>query len=173
MEADERLREVIAAAIAKHKSDLDATIREAANNLRALGDAEIDAICWRRGVAEFVHDKRHAMNMSIWANNRKMPGDPKVIAGRSETVSAVGTALSEYEFKLAGRILGDIYGNELDGLAASEEALSAGHTRNATLLRRLRAIVPDNKTVRQAVKPRKLKQLFVEVQLQRPDRLAG
>jgi hypothetical protein len=161
MNTKEVLRDCIAAAVAKHPSDMEAAIDEAARSVRAIGDDTIDAFLWRRGLAEQVYDLRHSQNRDL--RGSFMPSDPKVIAGNSETTSRVGLALAEYDKRIAGYTLGDLLGEQLIPLAETEDAIAAGHKENATLLRMLRPMVKDGKSVRECVSVRKLRAVFVRL----------
>lgn len=174
MEANEKLKAAIESAVEKHTDNLDAAIKCAARNVRKLEDAEIDVALWQRGLAEQVYDCRHNLNTALRASTR-IAGDPKVIAGNSATASRVGRALAEYKYEyfIAGQVLGDLLGEQLIGLAETEEAMADGHAFNSRLLRRLKPMVSDTKTVRQAISARKLKQIFVELQAGGGTKLAG
>ncbi len=108
-------------------------------------------------VLNLVHQERHHKN-----------GDLKEETNGREPVKR-GEATEEvyrdiYAYHVAGKILGDVQGAELEPLAQAEEAVAAGHQFKADLLRELSTMVGPEQTVREAVSERKLRALFKRLQ---------
>jgi hypothetical protein len=115
--------------------------------------------------AELIYEQRHSINIATKRANGDYGKPGKTIVGESKTIQSM------YErFFFGGQCLGDILGERLSGLAESEEAQAHGHGLNAALLNRLSKIVPEDKTVRQAVTEKKLRQLWNQVKKSLSDR---
>lgn len=141
----------------KHSDDIDAAVDAAMRRLCKLPNYTdlVDNLV-RSAVRHVVSDARHTMNVAMRRSNSEYGGPAKVVAG-----SAVNRVASDYyAYYIGGRTLGTIKGEELTDIAASESERANGHDFNARLCRSLAPLVPKDKTVRQCVKPGKLRTIF-------------
>lgn len=116
----------------------------------------------RFAIREIVYRFRHSMNVDI----RKQRGD---FGKPADVTLGTGAAnrVAQYvldQYSIDGRSLGGILGSELAALAKAESERANGHVFNATLCRKLAAIVPEDKTVREAVSNAKALALLRELQ---------
>jgi hypothetical protein len=135
---------------------------------------------------DIVHEARHHHNREIKRQSRREE-EVAVAACASSTGSAsergtrprpeprprINVAESQgvrstyiaYMTKLiAGRTVGSLYGSELEGIAMNERATASGYEFNARLLQRLRPLVPDGCTVREAISEEKLAAIWKDVE---------
>lgn len=111
----------------------------------------------RETILHKVYDSRHSINRTIRQANGQY-GGPAPIADLSPSVIAASTSL--YLFNIASKSLGELTGAELPAIAKAERAKAAGFRANARLCELLAPLVPKEKTVRQAVSEKKLRELF-------------
>lgn len=110
-----------------------------------------------------VHEFRHQQNIATWKEHGKYGGPAKVNVGASLAVQEVITSV--YAYAIAGKTLGSIFGGDLLDIAAGERAKADGHSANAKLCELLAPLVPKDKTVAEAVKETKLRELFRKASL--------
>jgi hypothetical protein len=104
---------------------------------------------------EAVYAHRHMENIRIKKEAGEYGGPAKVTGGGM----AAKVAQQCYEIVLAGRVLGDVTGEELDEMIDVEQQMVRGHTANVRLLKSLKPLVKPGQCVRNAVKPAKLLEL--------------
>jgi hypothetical protein len=110
---------------------------------------------------EIINDVRHEANVKLKRDAGVFGGPPKVNLGASPAIQQTYKEVKAwYEFCIAGRYLGAIRGGDLLGLAEIEMNQSMGHKVNGLLLRRLSAIVPADKRVRDVVPEAKIASLY-------------
>jgi hypothetical protein len=147
----------------KHGDDIRKAVATALVAIRKMPDyAEFSDALVRSAVQEFVYDARHRANIATRAAGGEYGGPSKVAAGSSAAVSRA--AASVYAYFIGGRTLGSIKGEELEAIAESEQAKAEGHGFNATLCETLAPLVPEGKTVKQAIGERKLRGIFQDTQ---------
>lgn len=148
--------EIIRKSADKHKTDIPAATSEAERKIRARPDfgSVVDTLV-RAAIQEQVYVARHRITSRIKYETGQYGGPPKVIAG--ESVGGRRAAISCYEHRIAGTILGLVLGENLMDIADSEDAIGNGHLFNARLAMALRPLVPDGKYVKDAVPEKKLR----------------
>jgi len=116
-------------------------------------------------VQKLVYDQRHKLNGELRAEARARGQHPeqKVRVGESPTVRSSYADL--YLFRVGGKTLGEIKGEELEALADREHRTAEGYLGRAALLRSLMPLVKPDKTVEECVKGKKLQELFEEANL--------
>jgi hypothetical protein len=87
---------------------------------------------------------------------------PRINVAESQGVRS--TYIAYMTKNIAGRTVGSIYGRELEGIASDERAVASGHEFNARLMQRLRPLVPDDRTVREAISEEKLACIWRDVE---------
>jgi len=100
-----------------------------------------------------VHDARHQSNRQLKRDTGFYGQPAKVVESDSLNIRATSEAI--YDLYIAGRTLGTLLGKELPGVALLERETGNGHLANAALCERLAKIVPQEKTVREAVSSKK------------------
>lgn len=123
----------------------------------------IDSLVYN-AVRQLVYDQREAFNSEIRSRKEygAYAGKP---SGAAASINQIHKSINDYyEYKIGGTNLGDLLGEELIPLAESCEETANGHLFNAKILRDLRPFVNDGCTVRESVKPRKIKSIFDGIQ---------
>ena len=110
------------------------------------------------GVRGILNDMRHTINTAIKKEHGMYGGPAKVVPGEA----TARVALSCLGYMIAGKTLGNVLGEELEGIAQDEAAVAKGHQFNVKLCRKLKPLVADDKTVGQCLNERKLKAVFSE-----------
>ncbi len=108
-----------------------------------------------------VHEARHTMNRQVRNEQGCYGGPAKVVSGASKAVDAA--ARSVYLYHIAGKTLGNLFGEDLLNLSKTQHETAKGYTFNGRLLEKLHRLVPKTKQVREAVTEKRLKALFQEV----------
>jgi hypothetical protein len=151
--------DIIDRAATRYGDDIPKAVTAAEKAIRKLPDfAELAGMFVRHAVQEMLYDSRHKTNTATRKAEGKYGGPGKVVAGASDAVGRA--AESVYLYFIGGKTLGALRGDELPLIAESESAKATGHEFNARLCERLRPLVKDNKTVRESVSERKLRQIF-------------
>lgn len=117
----------------------------------------------RRAVEDLVDDARHATNCRVRGKAGDYVGKGKTVSGSSGAVQRA--CASVYEFRIAGTILGQILGKDLEAIAHDENSIASGHLFRARLAEKLIPLVSKSKTVQQCVKEKKLQAIFQDVEL--------
>jgi hypothetical protein len=137
---------------------------------------------------DIVHEARHHHNREIKRQSRREE-EEAVAAYSSETVGAAtnggstrprpeprprinvaesqgvrSTYIAYMSQRIAGRTVGSLYGRELEGIAVNERERASGYEFNARLMQRLKPLVPDNRTVREAISEEKLAAIWKDVE---------
>ena len=160
----ESLAQIIADVGEKHSSDIDAAVDECEKRVKRLGDyADFIGELVRQALREQIYDWRHKANVAQRRASGFYGGAAKVLSAASEAVADAATEKSLYDYFVAGTVLGELTGEMLPAIAASEREKASGHAFNAELCETLAAVVPEGKTVRQAVKERKLRTIFMGI----------
>lgn len=154
----EEVLEIANKCAAAHPDSIQEATDEALEFIRGLPSYKtlVDTLVLS-AVQHLIHDARHRNNTRIWRDGR-----PKVNVGSSRAVATVCEA-SYLDLTFGGKQLRSILGKELSALAANEEEMALGRTRNAKFLRLLARIVPDEKTVGEVVTETKAKKLAAQV----------
>ncbi len=141
----------------RHADDIDAAVNSAVRRVQKLPNyADLVDDLVRSAVRHLIADCRHHENVAMRKDGNSYGGPAKVIAG-----SAVNRIASDfYAYYIGGRTLGTIKGEELAVIAASEAERASGHQFNARLCAALRPLVPEGKTVKECIKPGKLRSIF-------------
>jgi hypothetical protein len=159
-EFPEDVHDLIAQAVAEHPNDIPAAVEEAERRLRALPDfADLVAQLITQAVQDLVYQRRGMLNVAL----RREAGDydtkPRTKLADSPDTLAVWDNV--YNYFIDGRTLGDLRGNELQDIEASERNVARGHEFNAELCRWLREQgVVDDRRVKDVVSERKLRTAF-------------
>ena len=152
--------EAVDAAIAAHAGGVAEAVEAAVAAVRALPDYRsfVNGLV-HNAVMSLVHDRRHQANTKIKREMGFYGGPPKVETATSAGVAAA--AESVYQYRVAGRVLGDLLGGELAPLADAEEGRGRGCLVNAAVLRWCAAQrVPEGEAVRDHVSERRLAAAF-------------
>lgn len=149
-------------AAAKHGDDIDVAVEVAEAAIRALPSFKaIVAVLLHNAFRELIYDARHVANVQTRRNAGHYGGPGVVVTGASTGIKEIYRSV--YEYNIAGTQLGLLKGGELTDIADSESAIASGHMFNAELCRRLAKIVPEGKTVKEAVSEQELDSLFAKV----------
>ncbi len=155
----ESVRLLAEAAAQNNTQDIQAAVDEAVASVRELPDYDdLVADLVRNCLQELVYDARHKTNVQI-----KRESGYYGQAGKPRQTGAVEEAYqSVYEYRISGTLLGELRGEDLLPLVASETAIGNGHLFNASLLAWLArdVKVPADKRVRQCVTEKKLRAEF-------------
>ncbi len=119
-----------------------------------------DSLVWC-ALQDQVHEARHTMNRQTRNEQGCYGGPAKVVSGASEAVHEV--ARSVYLYHIAGKTLGNLFGEDLLNISKGQLETSKGYLFNSRLLEKLHKMVPKTKQVREAVTEKRLKALFQEV----------
>ena len=144
---------------AKHGQDITKAIDCAVRKIQLLPDyGDLVETLIRNCVQELVYDARHANNVATKRQAGYYGGPATVSRGES---AGVGEAYKScLDYFIAGKTLGLVKGSELADIAASEKEKANGHDFNYRLCSHLDQIVPNDKTVSQAVSEKRLRVIF-------------
>jgi plasmid stabilization system protein ParE len=90
--------------------------------------------------------------------------EPRPRINVAESHGVRSTYISYMTKRIAGRIVGLLYGRDLEDIATGERARSSGHEFNARLLQRLHSVVPDDRMVQEAISDEKFAALWKDVE---------
>ena len=116
------------------KDAISAALRRIKNlpNISALMDKVL-----YQCVQDLVYEARCVINrrkkVNLNPNNVNTSGRSLVPVGDSEYVMKVCDSM--YSYHIGGRLLGDLYGKDIDGLILQEGKIAAGHMVNRDLLK--------------------------------------
>lgn len=160
----ESIKAVVEAAARKYPEvgDAVAAAERAARKLPEF-PGMVDALV-RDAIRSLVHNVRHNDNVKRRRENREYDVLPKV-KGTSERVNAIHRSL--YYHNIGGKILGMLTGAELYDVGFAERNRAIGSMFNYRLCMKLCDLVPEDKTVQDAVSERKLKAIFKELEEQK------
>lgn len=113
----------------------------------------------RKAVESLVYEHRRELNRSLKTKGYVAVAS-KINWAESKVVQNIYTV---YEFKIAGRNLGDIMGSELETILEQERNSIRGHELNVEFLSRLQKKVPPNKTVKEAINLKTITRIFNSV----------
>jgi hypothetical protein len=133
---------------------------------------------------DIIHEARHHHNREIKrqfrrevavaacasstgsANERstRPRSEPRPRINVAESQGVRSTYIAYMTKLIAGRTVGSLYGRELEDIAVNERATASGYEFNARLLQRLRPLVPDGRTVREAISEEKLAAIWKDVE---------
>ena len=168
MEFPKSVEAIVDRAAKKFPSDISKAIDQADKEIRKLPEFdELVSMLIRKAVAQLIYDARHSVTNQIKRDSGMYGGPAKVIAGLSKSVNRVAESI--YAIRIAGTMLGELFGRDLPGIADSEMAIGHGHLFNARLCQRLAALVPEDKRVQEAVKEKKLQAIFLDVLRDTPE----
>jgi hypothetical protein len=160
----ESLAQIVADVGEKHSSDIDAAVDECERRVKRLNDfKDFIGDLVRQALREQIHTWRHRANVAQRKSSGFYGGVAKVVAAASEAVADAASEKSLYDYFVAGTVLGELTGEQLPGIASGEREKADGHAFNADLCEALAAIVPEGKTVREAVKEGKLRTIFMGI----------
>lgn len=147
----------------KHGSDIELAVRsalEAAKERPEFKDL-VETLVYN-AVRELIYQARHESTVQA-KNNAGFYGQPaKVKLGDSEVINQMYGDLYD-NFYIAGTQLGLLKGEQLEGIATSEANIAQGHRFNSLLCLELRKLVPNGKSVKDAVPLKKLQGVFRKV----------
>ena len=154
----------------KYGDDINKATEEAEKQIRKLPEfTELVNRFITHSVRDLIYVERHKENTRIKNGQGAFHSKPQV----NGVCDSVHRALASvyYNYRIGGITLGSTLGGDLLGIAEKEASIAQGHTNNATLCTLLAKIVPEDKTVREAVPEKKLKQLFLKAHIKvGPDR---
>ena len=167
MQLPENVVATVRAVCLANRESLDDQIAKSIKAVRDLDDFEDFAQRLIDGmIQEAVYDERHRINYKP-PRNVKEYGLPSPVAGKQHKMA--NRMLNEafvggYSHYIAGTTLGNITGDQIDGIVASEEAISATHHGLANVLRwcKSRGVVGE-KRVRDVIKERDLRRNFERI----------
>jgi hypothetical protein len=162
MRFTKQVLEIARSAVQKHSNVKKAT-DVAEREIRALPNFQslVNSLV-RSAVQGLVYEFRHSANVSLKKQNGRYGGKATVVVGKSTRLRAVYQSI--YDLRIAGTLLGLIYGRDLPDVASQERTTGNGHLANAELVEALIPLVPPGSRVRDAVSTTKLKKLFQQVQ---------
>ena len=141
-------------AVEKHPESIPDAVECAERHIRQLPEFQEHINNFiRLTVQELVYRARVQMN-----NHARHVPRQKVNLGESQGIKEAYADL--FGYFVAGRTLGSLRGEELEELAVNEQSNGEGYLFRARLLRLLRTVTPDGKTVQQAVDGKKLAFIF-------------
>lgn len=150
-------------AIKKFPNDVSKAVDEAEKTIRELPEFKslVDTLV-RSAIQDLVYDARHRHSVSVKRGAGCYGTPPKTLTGASPGVRRVSESV--YSFHIAGTTLGRLKGGQLLSIAENERAIATGHSFNARLCLKLKSLVKDDQTVREAVSEQRLRSIFREVQ---------
>lgn len=104
-----------------------------------------------------------SMDSDSGRNTRPRP-EPRPRINVAESQGVRSTYIAYMSQRIAGRVVGSLYGRELEGIAMNERERASGYEFNARLMQRLKPLVPDNQTVREAISEEKLAAIWKDVE---------
>jgi hypothetical protein len=135
---------------------------------------------------DIVHEARHHHNREIKRQSRREEGvavaacassaretnerstrprpEPRPRINIAESQGVRSTYIAYMTKRIAGRTVGSLYGRELEDIAMNERERASGYEFNARLMQRLKPLVPDNRTVREAISEEKLAAIWKDVE---------
>lgn len=158
-EFPETMVEIIERAARQHSEDITKGVECAKRDIQSLPEYHqlIDTLV-TEAIRELIYDVRHRDNVKMRNESGAYSIEPKVQPGKSKDVQETFENLHRYF--LAGQTLGEIMGEQLEGIAESEESKANGHLFNARLCRELSRLVPEGKRVKDVVSLKKLGMIF-------------
>ena len=143
--------EVARKCVAKHPDDITKSKDICMREIAKLDEFEdLQAKLMRTACNSFIDDVRHAENRRI-KNDAKIYGGPgKVVVGKSK--EALEAANRVLKMTVASYLLIAMTKTDLKSAIDFERTQSNGHLANIDLCQNLLKIVPEGKTVGQAVK---------------------
>ncbi len=162
MEFPEYVHKIVAKACAENSADIPAACLQVERDLRNDDnfDSLVDMLI-SQAVQDLVYSRRHSENVAIKKETGAYGGGTKTNVAGSPTINRI--CKSVYYYNIGSRTLGLLFGKELLGLAGTEESIASGHQFNANLLRELSKMVKDDQRVQDAVKEKKLRDLFCKL----------
>lgn len=152
------LQQLVHRVAKKHKTDIDAAVKEARTAMKQLPDhgKKMEELLIVQGLREMILDSRHSTNRRIRRNAQQTIPVPKtkVKMGQSTTMRTVYNKW--FDYRIGATVLGDLKGHDLPRIASEERAKAGGHIANAELCEALSPMVAKNQTVRQALTATKL-----------------
>lgn len=167
--------ELVKAACQKHKCDITKSTTEALRKVQSLPNYHqlIEGLVYN-ALRQIVYTQREQLNTELRAASKDYGAYAGKPSGAAESINQLHRNLSDfYDYKVGGKDLGDVIGEELIPLAEKLEATAEGHLFTAQILRDLRPLVRDGRSVREAVKPKKLKSIFEGIQVVMPNRMSA
>jgi hypothetical protein len=163
MEMSQTVIDIIAAAEKRHPEDIEAAVDDAEKRIRKLPDFDdFVNILIREAIRSRVNDCRHGVSRAIRKEMGEYGKPATTVVGESPAVLKVMENL--YKYRIAGTVLGSVYGRDLADISENERVTGQGHLFNAYLTARLQPLVPANKRVRDVVPEKKLKVIFASCQ---------
>jgi len=143
----------------KHKQDVNVAIAAAYEQVMKLDNFDEFVLALAHAaVSDLVYDCRHQSARAMKIAAGAYGGPAKVIVGLSGSVQRVYESL--YNYRIAGTVLGCLYGRDLADIASKEAEKASGHRFNADLCAKLATMVPDDKRVHDVVSEKTLGNLF-------------
>ena len=173
MELPEKFSDIIRKSEERFKDNIDKAVVDAEKKIRKLPEFDdFVQVLISEAIRSRIHDTRHYINRVIKedvASGSQQEGDsesyvvpkPKVVVGRNKSVNEVERTV--YDIRIANKCLGSIFGYELSNLAESESATARGYQIRAKLCLALVPLVPESKTVRQAISSKKLHRIYESI----------
>lgn len=162
MDFPQHVTDITKECAAKHGMDAKEATKCAIGKIRKLPDyGDLVEMLIEHAVLELVYDARHRSNIAMRAAAGQYGTPAKVQSSQSSAIQRVAESL--YLYAIGGTVLGNITGEQLPQLAATEAAIAEGHEFNARLCLRLSKLVPKNKVVRDCVSERRLRNIFKEL----------
>ena len=151
--------EAIKLACENHPTDIKACISEANSLIESSSDLDAFLSMVREATIEqLVYDQRHRINRQIKKAAGLYKTQDKVNIAASRAVGEVYESV--FMIRIAGTILGELRGSQLEGIAKDETARCNGHRFNAELLYWLSDRVAPHQKVSEAIPARELYQKF-------------
>lgn len=163
VDAPEELMELIKKAVAAHPDDVDDALEALLKTwarcpARKTWAEELEI----RALRHMIHDLRHHQMVSMRRQYGAYGGEAKVSLSTG-AAARVAEALLLDSYSIRGNTIGNILGDELDDLADAEHEQAEGSLFNERLCRKLKALVPAGKAVREVVSEKKLRKIFSDL----------
>lgn len=158
MELSSKIYDIIRKADEQFPDDIPAAVSWANGKLREEPEFQewVESFV-THSIQEMVYDVRHKKSQQIKSQAGGYIAPTKVSSSSASTNAVLAEV---YQYRIAGRTLGMLLGSELGDIATNETDIANGHLFNARLCEHLKRLVPENKTVKQAVPEKKLRDLF-------------
>lgn len=156
-----QLRDIAASAMSNNVPDIEKAIKAAYLEIMKLPNiAAIKEHLVFCAVKTLIYTARHETNRASRRSNKTSSyfAPQKVKVAESKSLAQAYGRM--YKYHLAGMVVAEMTGLDLDFAAKTESAAAKGHLFNVALCEKLRQFVPDDRKVKDVIKPRQFEALF-------------
>lgn len=163
VDAPEALLDMVKHAVSAHPDDIEDALNYLVNAwgrcpARRTWAEELET----RALRSMIHDHRHSLMVQLRRAHGAYGQAAKVSLSTGAANRVAETMLLD-SYSISGHVLGNILGDDLDGLARGEQEKAEGSLFNARLCSKLSSIVPKGKMVREFVSEKRLRKLFSDL----------